>query len=284
MGVYHLHLVSDSTGGTLTALAKACLAQFEGVAVEQHFRPLVRTPAQVAAVAQAIAERPGMVLYTMVDDGLGRLLEQHCRALGVPSQSILAPVLALMTDTFHQQSRAEPGRQHKLDDAYFSRMDAVDYALAHDDGQRSAVDLAMADVILVGVSRTSKTPTCVYLANRGIKAANVPLVPAVAFPPAVLDLATRADGPLFVALTAAPERLVDIRRNRLQQLGEVRESDYFDAAVVSDEVRAARQFYRQHGWPVIDVTRRSVEETAAEIITLLEAHRARNAADSSLEG
>lgn len=273
MTVYHLHLVSDSTGGTLTALAKACLAQFEGVAVEQHFCPLIRTPAQVAAVAQTIAAKPGMVLYTMVDDGLGRLLEQHCRALNVPVQPILAPVLRLMADTFHQSSRAEPGRQHKLDDAYFARMDAVDYALAHDDGQRSAADLAAADVVLVGVSRTSKTPTCVYLANRGIKAANVPLVPAVPFPQAVLDLAARADGPLFVALTAAPERLVDIRRNRLQQLGEVRETSYFDSDTVSEEVRAARQLYRQHGWPVIDVTRRSVEETAAEIITLLEARR-----------
>lgn len=273
MTVYHLHLVSDSTGGTLTALAKACLAQFEGVAVEQHFSPLIRTPAQVATVAQAIAAKPGMVLYTMVDDGLGRLLEQHCRALNVPVQPILAPVLKLMADTFHQTSRAEPGRQHKLDDAYFARMDAVDYALAHDDGQRSAADLAAADVVLVGVSRTSKTPTCVYLANRGIKAANVPLVPNVPFPQAVLDLATRADGPLFVALTAAPERLIDIRRNRLQQLGEVRETSYFDSDTVGEEVRMARQLYRQHGWPVIDVTRRSVEETAAEIITLLEARR-----------
>lgn len=273
MTVYHLHLVSDSTGGTLTALAKACLAQFEGVTVEQHFSPLIRTPAQVATVAQAIAAKPGMVLYTMVDDGLGRLLEQHCRALNVPVQPILAPVLKLMADTFHQTSRAEPGRQHKLDDAYFARMDAVDYALAHDDGQRSAADLAAADVVLVGVSRTSKTPTCVYLANRGIKAANVPLVPNVPFPQAVLDLAMRADGPLFVALTAAPERLIDIRRNRLQQLGEVRETSYFDSDTVGEEVRMARQLYRQHGWPVIDVTRRSVEETAAEIITLLEARR-----------
>lgn len=273
MTVYHLHLVSDSTGGTLSALAKACLAQFEGLRIEQHFSPLIRTPAQVATVAQAIAAKPGMVLYTMVDEGLGRLLEQHCRALGVPAQSVLAPVLKLMADTFHQTSRAEPGRQHKLDDAYFARMDAVDYALAHDDGQRSATDLAQADVILVGVSRTSKTPTCVYLANRGIKAANVPLVPTVPFPQAVLDLAAQPDGPLFVALTAAPERLVDIRRNRLQQLGEVRETSYFDSDTVSEEVRSARQMYRQHGWPVIDVTRRSVEETAAEIITLLEARR-----------
>lgn len=266
---YHLHLVSDSTGGTLTALAKACLAQFEGVAVDQHFTPLVRTPQQVQQVMQQIAQKPGIVLYTMVDEGLGRLLEQHCRQLGVPVHAVLAPLLRMMSDTFHQSSGAEPGRQHKLDDAYFARMDAVDFALSHDDGQRPDSKLSEADVILVGVSRTSKTPTCVYLANRGIKAANVPLVPGVPFPQNVLDMAARPDGPLFVALTAAPERLVDIRRNRLQQLGEQRDTSYHDSEQVAEEVRSARQMYRQHGWPVIDVTRRSVEETAAEIIALL---------------
>ena len=266
---YHLHLVSDSTGGTLTALAKACLAQFEGVAVDQHFTPLVRTPQQVQQVMQQIAQKPGIVLYTMVDEGLGRLLEQHCRQLGVPVHAVLAPLLRMMSDTFHQSSGAEPGRQHKLDDAYFARMDAVDFALSHDDGQRPDSKLSEADVILVGVSRTSKTPTCVYLANRGIKAATVPLVPGVPFPQNVLDMAARPDGPLFVALTAAPERLVDIRRNRLQQLGEQRDTSYHDSEQVAEEVRSARQMYRQHGWPVIDVTRRSVEETAAEIIALL---------------
>lgn len=270
---YHLHLVSDSTGGTLTALAKACLAQFEGVAVEQHFTPLVRTPQQVNAVAQAIGANPGIVLYTMVDEGLGRLLEQHCKRLGVPAHPVMAPLLHMMSDAFHQLSRAEPGRQHKLDDDYFARMDAVDFALSHDDGQRPDSKLAGADVILVGVSRTSKTPTCVYLANRGIKAANVPLVPDVPFPQNVLEMAKQENGPMFVALTAAPERLVDIRRNRLQQLGESRATGYHDEGAVEDEVRLARQFYRQQGWPVIDVTRRSVEETAAEIITLLARRR-----------
>lgn len=273
---HHLHLISDSTGGTLTALAKACLAQFEGVAVEQHFFPLVRTPAHVLEVMQKVAANPGPVLYTMVDEGLGRLIEQHARAVGVPALSVLQPVLRLMAGAFDTKAQAEPGRQHRLDDAYFARMDAVDYALSHDDGQRSDQALAEADVILVGVSRTSKTPTCVYLANRGVKAANVPLVPGVAFPPAVLELQKRAKAPLFVALTAAPERLVDIRRNRLQHLGELRETSYLAPEDVMDEVKRARRFYQQQGWPVIDVTRRSVEETAAEILALLDVHRARN--------
>jgi [pyruvate, water dikinase]-phosphate phosphotransferase / [pyruvate, water dikinase] kinase len=147
----------------------------------------------------------------------------------------------------------------------------VDYALQHDDGQKGEREMAKADVILIGVSRTSKTPTCVYLANRGIKAANVPYIPGIPFPEKVLELKK----PLFVALTASPDRLIDIRRNRLQQLGEVRTTDYLDEDRVQEEVKEARRFYSRMGWPVIDVTRRSVEETAAEIMGLLEAHRAR---------
>jgi regulator of PEP synthase PpsR (kinase-PPPase family) len=159
--------------------------------------------------------------------------------------------------------------QHKLNAEYFARMDAVDYALHHDDGQKQSRDLAHADVILVGVSRTSKTPTCVYLANRGVKAANVPYVPGIPFPERVLEL----EKPMFVALTAAPERLIEVRRNRLQHLGQHKETDYLDPEKVRDETKEARKFYTKHGWPVIDVTRRSIEETAAEILTLLEKQR-----------
>jgi regulator of PEP synthase PpsR (kinase-PPPase family) len=276
MKKYHIHLVSDSTGGTLSSVAKACLAQFPGQedAVEQHFHPLVRSQAQVQAVVTAVAKNPGMVLYTLVDEALARVLEKHCQTLGVPMLSILQPVLQLMSGWLGQESRAEPGLQHKLNEEYFARMDAVDYALHHDDGQRSARDLENADVILVGVSRTSKTPTCVYLANRGIKAANIPLVPGVPFPEHVLELMK----PLFVGLTASPERLMDIRQNRLKQLGEQRHTDYLDHDKVQEEVKNARRFYTQRGWPVIDVTRRSVEETAAEILALLEHHRNRGAA------
>jgi regulator of PEP synthase PpsR (kinase-PPPase family) len=189
----------------------------------------------------------------------------------VPAISILSPVIALMSRHFKMESLAEPGLQHKLNEEYFARMDAVDYALHHDDGQKGERELAKADVILVGVSRTSKTPTCIYLANRGVKAANVPYVPGIPFPEKVLDLTK----PLFVALTASPERLIDIRRNRLQQLGEIRTTDYLDQERVQEEVKEARRFYSKMGWPVIDVTRRSIEETAAEIMSLLEAHRIR---------
>jgi regulator of PEP synthase PpsR (kinase-PPPase family) len=266
---HHLHLVSDSTGGTLNSVVKACLAQFEGVEADQHFWPLVRTQKQLIAVVEGIRRHPGLVFYTLVDDGLTRALEKHCEALGVPRLSILQPVMQLMSERFGMTSLAEPGLQHKLNEEYFARMDAVDYALHHDDGQKSDRELAKADVILVGVSRTSKTPTCIYLANRGVKAANVPFVPGIPFPAKVLEL----QKPLFVALTASPERLIDIRRNRLTQLGELRSTDYLDAERVQEEVREARRFYSKMGWPVIDVTRRSIEETAAEVMSLLDAHR-----------
>lgn len=269
MRKFHLHLISDSTGGTLNSVVKACLAQFEGVSVEQHFWPLVRTQKQLQAVMEDMRQHPGLVLYTLVDDGLTQALEKHCQALNIPALSILKPVLQLMSDTFDQRSLAEPGLQHRLNAEYFARMDAVDYALHHDDGQKNDRDLSQADVILVGVSRTSKTPTCVYLANRGVKAANIPYVPEIPFPAHVLSLKK----PLFVALTAVPDRLIEVRRNRLQHLGQHRETDYLDPEKVKEEIKEARRFYTQQGWPVIDVTRRSVEETAAEIIAMLEKHR-----------
>jgi regulator of PEP synthase PpsR (kinase-PPPase family) len=269
MTAFHVHLISDSTGGTLSSVVKACLAQFEGIQTEQHFWPLVRTQKQLQKVLESVSHNPGIVLYTLVDDGLIQALEKYCKASDMPSLSVLHPVLRLMSDAFHQRSLAKPGMQHKLNAEYFARMDAVDYALHHDDGQKNDHDLSDADVILVGVSRTSKTPTCVYLAGRGIKAANVPLVPGIPFSERVLELKK----PLFVALTAAPERLIDIRRNRLKHLGQHRDTDYLDPDKVQEETKEARRFYTKHGWPVIDVTRRSIEETAAEILTLLEFHR-----------
>ncbi|MEZ0226939.1 MAG: pyruvate, water dikinase regulatory protein [Alphaproteobacteria bacterium] len=271
MKKHHLHLISDSTGGTLNSVVKACLAQFEGVETEQHFWPLVRSQKQLLSVLEGIRKHPGLAFYTLVDESLAKALEKHCQMLDVPAISILNPVMELMARHFKMQSLAEPGLQHKLNEEYFARMDAVDYALHHDDGQKGERELAKADVILVGVSRTSKTPTCIYLANRGVKAANVPYVPGIPFPEKVLELTK----PLFVALTASPERLIDIRRNRLQQLGEIRTTDYLDQERVQEEVKEARRFYSKMGWPVIDVTRRSIEETAAEIMGLLESHRNR---------
>ncbi len=265
---FHLHLVSDSTGETINAVARACMVQFEGVEVSEHVWTLVRTPVQVEKVLAGVEAHPGVVLFTMVNETLRALLQDGCRSLQVPYIPVLDPVIAALGSFLGLEAQGQPGRQHALDAEYFQRIDAMSFALAHDDGQ-SASDLDAADVVLVGVSRTSKTPTCIYLANRGIKAANVPTVPGCPLPLELLETSR----PLIVGLTKDPAQLVQVRRNRLRVLAQDEETDYVDPESVRREVAEARRLCVVHGWPVIDVSRRSIEETAATIIQLLSRHR-----------
>ena len=262
---FHLHLVSDSTGETITSVARACLVQFEGVDVLEHVWNLVRTKRQLQRAITGIGEHPGVVLFTLVDPKLRSGLEAACRQLQVPCISLLDPAIVALSGFFGIKSRAKPGLQHALDAEYFARIDAINFVLAHDDGQLTK-DLNEADVILVGISRTSKTPTCIYLANRGIKAANVPFVPGVALPPELM----RATRPLIVGLTKDSASLVQIRRNRLRSLNQEEQTDYIDPEKVRQEVAAARRVFAERDWPVIDVTRRSIEEVAAAILQLHE--------------
>lgn len=265
---FYLHLVSDATGTTLQGLAKAVLSQFDNIEPIERFWPLVRTERQLERVIGDIADNPGPVLFTLVDQGMRRRLQKSCQELKVPAIPVLDPLLRGLSAYLGQPGKGIPGLQHTLDEAYFHRIDAVDFALSFDDGQ-SFDGIDHADVVLVGVSRTSKTPTCIFLARRGIMAANVPFVPGVPFPEKVLTI----KGPLFVGLTESPERLIDIRRNRLKADGGSKHHDkstYLDPEKVEEEIREARRFFSRHGWPVIDVTRRSVEETAAEIQVLLQ--------------
>ena len=265
MNRFHLHLVSDATGETLRALARAALAQFEHAKAEaiEHVWALVRTSVQMERVLQQIGEKRGIVMFTLVDPELRERLEIGCGELLVPCIDVLDPVIAALGNLLGETAQALPGRQHLLDAEYFARIEAMQYTMAHDDGQL-AQDLSQADVILVGVSRTSKTPTSIYLANRGLKTANVPLVPGMSLPPE-LETATR---PLIVGLTASADRLVQVRRNRLLTLNERTETAYVQPDEVSKELAAARRIFTRHGWPVIDVTRRSIEETAAAILNL----------------
>jgi [pyruvate, water dikinase]-phosphate phosphotransferase / [pyruvate, water dikinase] kinase len=265
---FHLHLVSDATGETINSMARACLVQFEGIEPIEHTWSLIRTPGQMEKVLSAIGASPGPVLFTMVNEQLRTLLQEGCRRLQLPCIPVLDPVIGALGSYLGMQSSGRPGRQHELDAEYFSRIDAMSFALSHDDGQLSH-EYDDADVILVGVSRTSKTPTCIYLANRGIKAANVPVVPGCPLP-AELNATRRA---LIVGLTKDPAQLVQIRRNRLQMLAHSEASDYVDPEVVRQEVAAARRLCTENGWSVIDVTRRSIEETAATIIQMLARHR-----------
>jgi len=265
---FHLHLVSDSTGETLNAMARAVCARFDDVLPIEHIYALVRSPRQLERVLQEVEGSPGVVLHTIVDTELRAGLEQGCRDLEMPCIAALDPLVAALARYLGASLSTRVGAQHTLDHDYFNRMDALNYAIGHDDGQ-SAQNLEQADVVLVGVSRTSKTPTSIYLAHRGIRAANVPLVPG-AEPPAQLFQLKRA---IVVGLTISPDRLIEIRRNRLLNLREDRESSYIDTEAVRAEIVRARRMYEKHGWPVIDVSRRSVEETAAAVINVMNAGR-----------
>jgi regulator of PEP synthase PpsR (kinase-PPPase family) len=265
---FHVHLVSDSTGETLNAMAKAVAARFEDVLPIEHMYALVRSQRQLERVLKEIESAPGLVLHTIVDKDLRAGLEEGCRALEQPCVAALDSLVAVFARYLGASITTRIGAQHALDSDYFTRMEALDYAIAHDDAQ-AAYELEDADVVLVGVSRTSKTPTCIYLAHRGVKAANIPLVPG-SEPPAHLFSLRR---PLVVGLTVAPERLIQIRRNRLTGLKETRDTSYVDEMAVRDETIRARRMFEKHGWPVIDVTRRSVEETAAAVINHLSVAR-----------
>jgi [pyruvate, water dikinase]-phosphate phosphotransferase / [pyruvate, water dikinase] kinase len=261
---FHVHLVSDSTGETLNAMARAVCARFENVLPIEHIYALVRSQRQLDRALGDIEEAPGIVLHTIVDDRLREALEEGCRKLDMPCLPALDPLVSAMQRYLGAATTSRVGAHLRLDNDYFNRMDALNYAIGHDDGQGNQ-DLDQADVVLLGVSRTSKTPTCIYLAHRGVRAANVPLVPDRPLPDKLFGLKNA----LIVGLLIAPDRLIQIRRNRLLSLKETRESSYIEQEAVRDEVINARRLFERHGWPTIDVTRRSVEETAAAVLNLL---------------
>lgn len=257
-------MLSDSTGETLELLAKAALAQFDDVETLKHFWPMVRSERHLTRVLGEVAQNPGLVLFTLVNDNLRQKLEAGCRGLGLPAIGALDAVTGALQDMLGQRAQARPGRQHILDDAYFARVDAIQFTIAHDDGL-NAENWEEADIVLAGVSRTSKTPTSIYLANRGYKTANIPLVPGVRPPEQLFGLRH----PIVVGLVTSAERLIQIRRNRLLSLNELHETDYVDAEAVAGEVAFARRMFADNGWPVIDMTRRSIEEASAAIIGLV---------------
>ena len=271
----HLHLLSDSTGETLENIAKAALAQFDDVETVRHFWPMVRTEAHLDRILQEIAQNPGLVIYTLVNPATRDRLETRCRAMGLPAVAPLDPVNDALSGLLGQTAKARPGRQHVLDAAYFARVDAIQFTIAHDDGIAHE-DWEEADIVLAGVSRSSKTPTSIYLANRGYKTANIPIVPESPPPPALFSLVN----PLVVGLTTTADRLIQIRRNRLLSLKQDTHTPYVDQDSVTQEIVWARRMFADNGWPVIDVTRRSIEETAAAVIALVNERRGVVARDS----
>lgn len=265
----HLHLLSDSTGETLEMIAKAALAQFEGADVIRHFWPMVRSQQHLDRIMAEIASNPGPVFFTLVNAETRGRLEEHCRTLGLPVVPVLDAAVDALEVALGQHPKARPGRQHAMDEAYFARVEAIHYTIAHDDGI-GWEDWEEADIVLAGVSRSSKTPTSIYLANRGYKVANIPIVVESPPPPALYGLRH----PLVIGLTTASERLVQVRRNRLLSLGQAPETAYVDQERVNAELLYARRMFADNGWPVIDVTRRSIEEAAAAIINLYNEFRA----------
>ena len=259
----HLHLLSDSTGETLEAIAKAALALFDDVDAVKHFWPMVRSDGHLTRIMADIGKNPGLVLFTLANQDLRRRLEDLCRLGGLPAIAPLDAVTDRLSDLLGQRALTRPGRQHVLDAAYFARVDAIQFTIAHDDGIASD-DWEEADILLAGVSRTSKTPTSIYLANRGFKTANIPIV--IESPPP--DLLYRLRRPLVVGLVTSADRLIQIRRNRLLSLNQAAETDYVDQEKVAAELAYARRMFADNGWPVIDMTRRSIEEASAAIINL----------------
>jgi regulator of PEP synthase PpsR (kinase-PPPase family) len=266
---FHLHLVSDSTGETLIMAGRAVAAQYPAISALEHVYPLVRSQRDLDKAIAEIEANPGVVLYTLVESEHSERLERSCREMGSPALSVLRPIFDLFRSYLGTEVMVKPGAQHVLNADYFRRIDALNYTMMHDDGQMP-LDLNEADVLLLGVSRTSKTPTSIYLAHRGVKTANIPLVPGVPLPPEVEYLRR----PLIVGLFASPERIVQIRENRILSLNAQQDtSAYTDRMLVSEEIAQSRRLFTQRGWPMIDVTRRSIEETAAAIQGLLRAHR-----------
>jgi [pyruvate, water dikinase]-phosphate phosphotransferase / [pyruvate, water dikinase] kinase len=267
----YIHLVSDATGATLQGLAQAGLAQFERINPIERLWPLVRTKRQMERVTKDIEDHKGVVLYTLVDSAMCEILHSFCEQHDVPCIDVMDPIISGLATYLGQPSQNVAGLQHKMDDSYFKRIDAIDFAMGFDDGQ-NLTGIETADVILVGVSRTSKTPTCIYLAQQGVRAANIPLVPSVPFPAYILSLKT----PLFVGLTESADRLIELRASRMkidQKQQTLFGNHYIHPEHVEEEVQSARKFFREQSWPIIDVTKKSVEETAAEILVLLQRKR-----------
>ncbi|MBL6664410.1 MAG: kinase/pyrophosphorylase [Rickettsiales bacterium] len=267
--IINIHLVSDSTGETLSSVSRAVLSQFEGVESNDFIWPLIRTKSQIDRVVESISKDPGIVLYTILHDDLILDLKKKCSEVNVPCIPVLSHIIGEFSKYLDMNISNTIGRQHLLDSEYFSRVDAISYTITHDDGQ-STWDLYDADIVIIGVSRTSKSPTSVYLSCRGYKVSNIPFVSLDTMPKNVHDLKR----PLIVGLTINPEKLSQIRQNRVGSMGaQDVSSAYIDIDAIKEEISESRKLFAKLNCPVIDVTKKSVEETAAKIINLLQEKR-----------
>lgn len=256
-----IHLISDSTGDTLSAIAKAAFAQFDQIQIKEYIWSLIRTGGQLAKAIEVIRQKPGIVMYTLTEHSLIEILREECSALQIPCMAVLDNIVYSLSQILKISPNPRPGRQHVIDEEYFRKIEAMNFSITHDDGQH-AENLDNADIVLVGPSRTSKSPTAMYLAHRGFKTANVPYVSGCALP----EILFKMKKPLIVGMSILPGRLVEIRKNRLQSINDHHNEGYVDQERVASEMSEAKKIFASHSWPVIDITRRSVEEISATII------------------
>ncbi len=260
---FHLHLVSDATGETLTAMAKAITVLYPEIKAIEHIHPLVRTKRHLTRVCQLIEKQPGIVMHTLINVELVHEIERVCGELSLPSIGILDPLLKIFDNYLGASSKPKIGAQHSLDANYFNRIDALNFTMIHDDGKLPE-NLDDADILIIGISRTSKTPTSIYLANKGFKTTNLPLVPDLPLP----EILQEPTSCFVVGLIASADRISQVRRNRVRELADRNLDEYVDKNTIAQEIAFTRRLCGRHEWPIIDVTRRSIEETAAAIITL----------------
>lgn len=259
-----LHLVSDATGETLISISKAVMAQYDGISAQEHMYMLVRSPRQLNRALKEIELNPGPILHTVVNPKLVGELERRGAELKVPVIPVLEGVIKVFDQYLGASHKPVISGQHAMDDSYFRRIEALNFTMEHDDGRLPA-NINDADIVLLGISRTSKTPTGIYLAQRGYKTTNVPLVPSLPFPEALLE----PHNAFVVCLIASPERISEVRQFRSQMLSDRELEAYIDRAQISEEISYSRRICARYGWPVIDVSRRSIEETAATILQLM---------------
>ncbi len=263
---HKIYLVSDSTGETIERIFTALKSQFSNVKYEIYQYAFTRTKNQISEIIKNIKnEKKVIILYTLVDQSLIKYLNENASKKKIPCFGVLEGLIKNFSEILDQESLSIPSRQHKLNEEYYDRVEAIQFTMRHDDG-KDLRDIKESDIILLGVSRTSKTPTSIYLANRGYKTSNIPLVNDDSIP----EVLKRENKICIVGLTTDPNRLIDIRKNRLRSLKENEKSSYTNLKRISQEIERAKKTFKKYNWPVIDVTRKSVEETAASIIKIHE--------------
>ena len=265
--IHQIYLISDSTGETIDRIFLALKAQFKNFKYEDHSYSFTRTENQILKILDMAQKHPNaIILYTIVDSKLAKFLEEEAKKINIPCFGVLGDLILNFSKLLHQKATHIPSAQHILDDEYFERIEAIQFTMNHDDGN-SINDIDKSDIILLGVSRTSKTPTSIYLANRGFKTSNVPLINKNSIPKFLIE---NPSSICVVGLTTEPERLIDVRKNRMSSIKENQNTDYTNLEKIKNEIEDAKIAFKKYKWPIVDVTRKSVEETAASIIKIYE--------------